>query len=163
MDLGRNTNQAFSLILAASMLFSGGAFQPIGSDCSIQSCNQDCCCSSRNSSKKAVSGCCSRKNTKSRSCCHRSADQPEKSTCCKALQQLGKGCRCQCGQQSHTPLQPERDDTTRRQLERLLVQQLSVTSLTVLSTDDSNAYDALDNLTAGSTPSVQTLLCVWLT
>ena len=163
MNLSRNANRTFSLLLAASMLFSGGAFQPTVSACSSQSCDQDCCCSSFKTNQEAASGCCRRTNTKSRSCCRRSADQPRKAICCKASQQPGKGCLCQTRQQSHTPLQPERNHTTRRQLERLLVQQLSDTSLTVLSANDTNAYNILDNPTADPTPSDQTLLCVWLT
>ena len=163
MNLGRNANRTFSLLLAASMLFSGGAFQSIGSDCSTQSCNQDCCCSTRNSDKESASGCCSQKNTTSRSCCHRSADKPRKSTCCKASQQSEKSHRCQCGQQSPTPIRPERDDTARRQFEQLLAQQLSGTSLDIPLAVDFDAGGFSDNLTADSTPSAQTLLCVWLT
>ena len=164
MNLGRNANRTFSLLLAVSMLFSGGAFQSIGLACSSQSCDQDCCCSSRNSDKESISGCCSRNNTKSRSCCHKSAENPERAACCKASQQSEKSCRCQCRQQLPTPIRPERDDTARRQLEQLLVQQLSNTSLDIPSAgDSSDAYDVSDNLKADSTPSVQTLLCVWLT
>ena len=163
MNIGQNANRAFSLLLAASMLFSGGAFQPIGLACGTQSCNQDCCCSSLNSGKETISGCCSRKNTKSRSCCHRSADQPRKATCCKVSQQPEQGCRCQCRQQSPTPICPERGDTARRQFEQLLVQQLWGMSLDIPLTEDSDACDVSDNLTTSSTPSAQTLLCVWLT
>lgn len=164
MDLGRNANRTFSLLLAASMLFSGGAFQSIGSACSNQSCDQDCCCSSFKTSQGAASGCCSRKNTKSRSCCHRSAEKPGKSTCCKASLQSGKDCQCQCRQQSPTPIRPERSDTSRRQFEQLLVQQLWGISLDIPLADDSEACAVSDNLTASdSTPSAQVLLCVWLT
>ena len=164
MNLGRNANRTFSLLLAASMLFSGGAFQSNVSACSSRSCDQECCCSSFKTNEKAASGCCSRENTVSRSCCHSSAEKPGKATCCKASQQPEKSCRCQCRQQSPTPIRPERDDTARRQLEQLLVQQLSNTSLDIPSAgDSSDAYDVSDNLKADSTPSVQTLLCVWLT
>lgn len=163
MDLVRNANRTFSLLLAASMLFSGGAFQPTVSACSSQSCNQDCCCSSQHSEKESAPGCCSRKNTESHRCCHKSAEKPGKATCCKASQQSEKNHQCQCRQQSRTPIRPERDDTARRQFEQLLAQQLSFTSLDIPLADDSDACDVSDNLTADPTSSDQALLCVWLT
>ena len=164
MDLGRNTNQTFSLLLAASMLFSGGAFQSSVSACSGRSCDQDCCSSSFKTSREVAAGCCSRESQKSRSCCHSSAEKSGKATCCKSSQQPKKSCRCQCRQQSPTPIRPDRDDTARRQIEQLLVQQLSSASLDIpLADDGSDFCDVSDNLKADSTPSVQTLLCVWLT
>ena len=163
MDLGRNANRMFSLLLAASMLFSGGAFQSTVSACSSQSCDQDCCCSSRNRYQESASGCCSRTNTTSHRCCHRAAEKPGKATCCQDSKQSEKDCRCQCRQQSPIPIRPERDDTARRQFEQLLLQQLSGTSLDIPLADGPDACVVSDNLTADSTPSVQTLLCVWLT
>ena len=164
MDFGRNANRTFSLLLAASMLFSGGVFQPSVSACSSQSCDQDCCCSSRNRDQEAASGCCSRTNTTSRRCCHRAAEKSGKATsCCQASKQSGKDCQCQCRQHSPIPIRPERDDTARRQFEQLLAQQLSFTSLDIPLADDSDACDVSEHLTADSAPSAQARLCVWLT
>jgi hypothetical protein len=164
MNIGQNANRAFSLLLAASLLFSGGAFQLNVSACSSRSCGQDCCCSAFKTTREAAAGCCSRKHTQSRSCCHKSAEKPEKATCCKASQQQGKSCQCQCGQQTPTPIRPKRDDTTRRHIEQLLVQQLSGISLDIPSADDGSDFcDVSENLKADSTPCVQNFLCVWLT
>ena len=151
------TQRMLSVLLAASLLLGAGVILPAESACSDPSAlDIHCrCCASPAASEKAGSACC-RKNAVNQK-------RSGRTSCCRKTRQVATGCHCRPHQQPRQPIPVKRGETTRRQLERLTAVQSSVGVGTFLPGAVAESCDFSSKLRAGSTSSIQTLLCVWLT
>ncbi len=158
MHLRRSfTQRVLSLLLAAPLLLNAGIILPAASACSDPSAlDIHCrCCASPAASEKAGSACCRK----------RAANQKRsgRTGCCRKTRQVDTGCHCRLHQQPRQPIPAKPGETTRRQLERLIAVQSSGGVGTFLPGAVTEACDFSSKLPAGSTSSIQTLLCVRLT